>query len=360
VATEDRRNRRPPLLLLPAALVCVAALVAAACDEQEPAGPAHVDSRLLDALESVGGADGAPGTGYGWVDVTALRERAATSLELARELAWAGRALGPGGDDLLGDRRASAALGVDPADAEQVLSASGSFTFGVRLDGVDGERGRSALEGATGGGAETPAGGGWTEMNLAREGSQPRGPGLDSIGSLAGRVAVAPDSLILARSDEARRELEGVGPPVAQAPVMHAAAECLGDVDVAQTVPNNFAGAPNVGPEIYAMGVRDEQAEVLCVLDADAADMDHAEDELRATLAPGARDELTGRPIADEVASAEVERYESQGQHVLRATLTRGPEAKPGFLFGAFVRGSLPTWAGASPPPVADPSVFED
>lgn len=356
-----RTKRRRALVGLPTALAALLVLALAACDESQPEEPpTAADAGFLAALETIGGAEGAPGAGYGWIDVAALRERASTRRALRRELAWAGRALGPGADDLLADPRAGASLRIDPADAERVVSVSGSFSMGARIDGVSTHRSRAVLAGA---GARTSRGAdGWTELNLAPAGSQPDGARFDAVGSLAGRVAVSRDAVILTRFDPVRRELEGDGTPVSQAPVMLAAAECLGEVDVAQTVPNNFAAAPNVGPEIYAMGVvrGTPASEVLCVLDADAADMDRAEDELHATLAPGARDAVTDRPIETEIASAEVDRFEAQGFHILRARITPGPEAQPGFLFGAFVRGSLPTYVGAPPPPAADPSVFED
>ena len=359
MAGNGRQFRRT-LLPLTIALAGMATVLPAGCGESQADRPVAPDSRFLAALESIGGAEGSPGTGYGWIDVAALREQAPSARALERELVWAGRALGPGADDLLGDPRAGAALRIDPADADQVVSVSGSFTMGARIDGVATRRGRSVLTQAAA--AESPGGEGWTELNLAQPGSQPEGTRFDAVGSLAGRVAVSDRALILTRFDPTRRELEGDGTPVARAPVMIAAAECLGDVDVAQTVPNNFAGAPNVGPEVYAMGVVPgaPASEVLCVLDADAGDIDLAEAELRAALLPGARDAVTDNLIASEVASADVDRFTSHGFDVLRARITPGPEAKSGFLFGAFVRGSLPTFVGAPPPPVADPSVFED
>ena len=49
----------------------------------------------------------------------------------------AATALGPGGDDFLAEARPGlTGLGFDPGRADQILSLNGSYTFGLRVDGV--------------------------------------------------------------------------------------------------------------------------------------------------------------------------------------------------------------------------------
>jgi hypothetical protein len=311
-------------------------------DDPAPAPPPPPETRLLDALESIGGAESFTGTGYGWIDVEALPHE---------DLEWAARALGPGGDRLVRDSRSTAGLGLRLADARRVVSLSGSYVFGLRADGVETEAADAALRSA---GADAARGSTWTTFDLGPPGSRPLGDDLESVGALASRTAVRDDSIVLARMDEVRADLEGEGTPASEAPVAQAASACLGDVDAARIVPNNFTHLPNVGPDVMAFGVETPEAgerrEVLCAIDEEAEEIDKAEVGMREALAPGAVDEVTGERISMLIDRAEIERLELEGLPVLRARLDPSPTNDPGFLFGTFVRGSMVTYFGLQPP----------
>ena len=154
--------------------------------------------------------------------------------------------------------------------------------------------------------------------------------------------------------DEVRADLEGEGTPASEAPVARAASACLGDVDAARIVPNNFTHLPNVGPDVMAFGVETpedgERAEVLCAIDESAEEVDKAEAGMREALTPGAVDAVTGERISMLIDKAEIERLELEGLPVLRARLDLSPTNDPGFLFGTFVRGSMVTYFGLQPP----------
>ena len=331
-----------------AAIAGVAVGVMLACggcgasDDPAPAPPPPPETRLLDALESIGGAESFTGTGYGWIDVEALPHD---------DLEWAARALGPGGDRLVRDPRSTTGLGLRLADARRLVSLSGSYVFGLRADGVETEAADAALRNA---GAKATRGSAWTTFDLGPPASRPLGDDLEPVGALASRTAVRDDSIVLARMDEVRADLEGEGTPASEAPVAVASSACLGDVDAARIVPNNFTHLPNVGPDVMAFGVETPEAgerrEVLCAIDESTEEIDDAEAGMREALAPGAVDEVTGERISMLIDKAEIERLELEGLPVLRARLDLSPTNGPGFLFGTFVRGSMVTYFGLQPP----------
>jgi hypothetical protein len=331
--------------------VAAGAVLAAGCGGDDtdaaPPPPPASEGRLLDALESIGGGEAFTGTGYGWIDVQALRAGG----DWDRDLDWAGRALGPGGDRLVVEAGSTAGLDVRLADARRLVSLSGSYVFGLRADGVDTEAAEDALRAA---GAKPTQGSPWTRLDLGPPASRPLGSDLEQVGALASRTAVSDDSLVLARMDDARTDLEGEGTPASEAPAGRASATCLGDVDAARIVPNNFTHLPNVGPDVMAFGVEQsdhgERAEVLCAIDETAEEIDKAEAGMRAAFEPGAVDEVTGERISSLVDDVEIERLELDGLPVVRARLDPSPTNGPGFLFGAFVRGSLVTYLGLQPP----------
>ena len=315
--------------------------------DDEPAPPVP-ETRLLEALATIGGAEGFTGTGYGWVDVAAL----AADGEPAEELAWAARALGPGGEDLVRDPEGLRALGTSLRGARRLVSLSGSYLFGARIDGLDPGGAERALAAA---GADAKPGGAWTDFDLGPPSSRPLGTPLESLEAMAARTAVGADALVLARMAEVRADLEGDGTPSSEAPAARASAACLGDeVDSARIVPNNFTHLPNVGPDVMAFGVErvagEPTWEVLCAIDDSAAEIDDAEAGMRAAFTPGEVDAVTGERISSLVDETVIDRLELEGLHVVRAQLRLAPTNGPGFLFGAFVRGSLVTYFGLQPP----------
>lgn len=316
-------------------------------DEPAPAPPPPPETRLLDALESIGGAEAFTGTGYGWIDMQALRSGG----DLDQELDWAARALGPGGDQLVLQPDSTTGLGVRLADARRLVSLSGSYVFGVRADGVETEAPDDALREA---GARPAEGAAWTRFNLGPPATRPLGGELESVGALVSRTALRDDSLVLARTDEVRADLEGDGTRASEAPAARASATCLGEVDAARIVPDNFTHLPNVGPDVMAFGVEAAEGgtrrEVLCAIDESADEIEKAEAGMREAFEPGAVDAATGERISSLIAGAEIERLDLDGLEVARARLELSPTNEPGFLFGAFVRGSIVTYFGLQPP----------
>ena len=316
-------------------------------DDDEPAPPIP-ETRLLEALETIGGAESFTGTGYGWIDVHAL----AAEGERADELAWAGRALGPGGEDLVRAHEGFRALGAPLADATRLVSLSGSYLFGARVDGIDSSTAERALVAA---GARAEPAGEWIDLDRGPPSSRALGTPLESLEAMVARTAVGPDALVLARMDEVRADLRGEGTPSSEAPAARAAAACLGaEVDAVRIVPNNFTHLPNVGPDVMAFGVErvagEPTWEVLCAIDDSAAEIDDAEAGMRAAFTPGEVDAVTGERISALVDETVIDRLELEGLHVVRARLRLAPTNGPGFLFGAFVRGSLVTYFGLQPP----------
>jgi hypothetical protein len=333
------------------AAVCaiVVAMAPGGCggdDDDGGPGPPAAETRLLDALDSIGGGQAFTGTGYGWIDVRALAREA----NLDDELDWAARALGPGGEDLIRDGLARSELGVEPRRTRRLVSLSGSYVFGVRMDGVDSAAAERSLEQV---GARAETNGEWTDLDLGAPASRPLDTELEELGALAARTAVSDDTVVISRTDGVRADLEGAGTPASEAPEARAAAACLGEVDAARIVPNNFTHLPNVGPDVLAFGVErkgNTTTEVLCPVDESAAEIEDAETALRDSFAADARDAVTGQELADVVDDAEVERLTTDGVEAVRARLELAPGAEPGFLFGAFVRGSLVTYIGLQGP----------
>jgi hypothetical protein len=121
-----RRGRRT------AYLVAVCALVLAGCgsdaDEVDTtSGPTEFER----ALEGVGQGVAPEGTGFGWIDIAAIRDAAGPGA--VREVA---AALGPGADELV-ERGAAIKrrTGFDPLAAEAVTSLGASYAFGIQFQG---------------------------------------------------------------------------------------------------------------------------------------------------------------------------------------------------------------------------------
>lgn len=345
-ATTPARGRAPA-----AALLTALALIGCA-EEPEPA-TAPPKSAFADALGTVASGNLPVSTGFGWVDVSALRASRPTHEDL-RSIAGA---LGPGGGDLLTERAAiERRTGVDPLDTQELLSVAASFTTGVRLDGVRVAEVEQALRAAEPRGARD----GWRLFDTGTTGTIPLGTKLAAFGALGARLAVREGSLIVARTDQARSNLLEVGHHPLDDPSVRLALACLGDVSAARIVPNNFTHLPNTGAELLAFGVRRSAAadapEALCVIDPSEEEIEAHAGAMREALAPGARDAVTDEPIAELLGDVEVDTLEGEDVHGARAVVTALGDGPPGFLFGAFDRGSLLTYIGLAPPPGSETS----
>ena len=182
----------------------------------------------------------------------------------------------------------------------------------------------------------------------------PDDPRLEPLGSLAARPGVHPEHVLLARSTTARDAMERTGPPAIEAAQVRAAASCLGDVLAARLVLNNHTHLPNSGPDLLAFGVAAEPPgrtrETLCVV-GDPDRVGAAATSLEDAFAPGARDGVSDERMGDLVQDAATDTYAEGGWSVARVDMTRASGTRPGFLFGAFDRGSMLTYLGLQPPP---------
>jgi hypothetical protein len=316
-----------------AALVGVCALLLAGCGggEDELDSPSEEPTEFARALEGIGQGAAPEGTGFGWIDIAAIREAAGP--DAVRAVA---RALGPGADELL-ERGAGIerAIGFDPLAADAVTSLGASYAFGIRLDGVRAVRLGDLLRDA---GARDYPIGAWTGYDLGEQGQASTSGPLAALDNLGSRVAIRPGAAILARVDSARHALLGVGEsPLADERLAFATA-CLGDVDAARTL-------PGASPALIAIGRRpgpsSAPAEVLCAIGDSAADAERRAEALTEAFAPDAAEPLTGQPMSELVASAEIDQLADGELHAARARLAPVPGAPAGLLFRALVRGSV-------------------
>jgi hypothetical protein len=325
----------------------VLALAVGACGDEDEEGPP--ETRLAAALGTVSGPEPI-GTGYGWIDVERLREGPGS---LRRELDWFAPALGPGGREVAGAAGSLERAGVAPLESEAMLSIATSYALALRLDGVDPARAEDALLAA---GAKREDAGAWTTFDLGPEWTAALGTSLEDVGSIAARSATRPETLVLARSDLARSKMLSSDDPSIQAEPVSVATECLGDVVAARIVLNNHTHAFGTGPDLLAFGVQATESgrpreEVFCALGEADDPVDAAADSLEDAFDPDARDVVTDEPMRDIVASSEVEVSDQGAMRVARVELTTAAGEEPGFLFGAFDRGSVLTYMGLNPPP---------
>jgi hypothetical protein len=324
-----------------AAALALGALALAGCGDGET-GPGTPPSDFERALASVGEGVSPSASGFGWLDLKRLGNRP------PRERDRLALALGPGADDLLRRPVATArALGSDPRDAKDAVSISGSYALGVRLRGISGARLAERLRGA---GARERREGEWRLYNLGGWAeSRVRGP-LAALGPYVSRVAVAPRAIVLTRFAPARSALIGGGESSLSDPALGLAVSCLGRTEAARTLPGAFTHNKATSPDLLAIGRLPGGTEAICAIgDSTEAATAHA-DAIEGALDPGARDGVTGQPIARLVGDVSVETLARGGIGAARATLApaRGPTA--GFVFGALVRGSLLTYTGSAPP----------
>lgn len=337
-----RRGRKTAYLVA----VCALGLAGCGSDGDQldaTSGPTEFER----ALEGVGQGVAPAGTGFGWIDIAAIRDAAGPGA--VREVAVA---LGPGADELL-ERGAAIkrTTGFDPLAADAVTSLGAAYSFGIRFQGVRAGRLGTLLREA---GARAYPIGAWTAYDLGEQGQASTSGPLAALDTLASRVAIRPGAAILARVDSARHALLGVGEsPLADERLAFATA-CLGDVEVARTLPGGFTHNADASPALIAVGRHpgpsSARGEVLCAIGDSEADAERQAEALTQTFAPGATEPLTGEPMTELVASAKVDELADGELHAARATLDPAPAAPPGLLFRALVRGSVLPYVGAPEP----------
>ena len=262
-------------------------------------------------------------------------------------------ALGPGAGSLI---RSSAEIerrtGVDPLGAEDLISDTGSYALALRMDGVEAGDLPDLIEAA---GADeltvkgVPAydlGEKWSERQIA-------GP-LSPLEAYASRTAFPEDEIVLARVESAREAMvDDEASPLAE-PRLALAAECLGDVEAARTLPGGLTYNKAASPELLAVGSdapSDADArQVICSVGSSAADAEERAAALEATVGAGADDPVTDEPLSRFVESAEIGTLEGDGAFAARAELVLTQEAPGSFVFSALDRGSVLTYLGAPAP----------
>jgi len=286
---------------------------------------------LAEALAEISGGGEHGSVGIGWADPELVR-RAGLGADLIAD------ALGPNADTVIENaaplRRS---FGFDPLKAERLTSVGGSYAFGLRLDGVPGGGVSEAL--ARAGGRSQRTGelelvdiGAWAVMPepLLRHGVH-----------LGARDAFGPEVTVLAISAMDRARLLGRGERMLEQPIYRAAADCLGDVVVARMVPERLLLSVEFGVDLVGVGVRGDGHEILCVLGGTADRAAQIARNLRASLAPNAREPRTGEPMGGLIAGAEVVTGRYDDVEVVRAELSRAQGEPPGFLFSTISRGSV-------------------
>ena len=120
-------------------------------------------------------------------------------------------------------------------------------------------------------------------------------PLLDAdVNGLGAYDALGPDLSVLAISDRARSALLGEGDRLLDEPTYAAAAGCLGnDVVAARMVPDKQLLSIETGIDMVAIGLT-AGGNVLCALGGSPERADEVEKALRVSLAPDARDPVTG------------------------------------------------------------------
>jgi hypothetical protein len=287
---------------------------------------------FAEALATVGGGGANGSLGVGWADPH-LVARIGGGPELI------GDALGPNARTVVAEApRLRQRFGFDPLAGTRLISVGGSYAFGLRVDGTDGKGLARALVRA--GGRARQAG--QAQLVDAGDYAVVPEPLLRSrISGLGARDAFTPERTVLAISETARDALLGRGDRLIDDPTYRAAANCLGDMVAARLVPDNLLLSVDLEVNAVAVGVSGPRREVLCVLGGTPDRAGEVASGLERSLGPGARDPLTGAPIDDSVARAQVSRDTDDGVEVVRADLTLARGQPPGYLFGTVAGGSL-------------------
>ena len=301
-------------------------------------------------MATVGAAASPPAVGIAWVDVPAL-ERDGESLQ-----AW-GDALGPVADEALEAGRRLRRVGLEARPASAVISIGGSYAFGVRVDGVDGQRLATTLDRA---GAVASHSGDWTLYDIGDQGDTPHPLQEAGMLGLGARTATSESQVVVASNGDARASLIGEGTPYSDDASFGFAASCLGDVVAARILPaGRFLRSAEIGADLLAIGVERAGSassadgpthEVLCAIgdSAEGADQDAA--ALRRALEPSARDVVTDERIGDLIASSSIRRVSGGDLEGTRVRLELAPSTPSGFLFDTLTRGSLAAYLGLGEP----------
>jgi hypothetical protein len=309
-------------------LALALALGAIGCGDEaaeRPSGP------LAAALADVDGGGENGSLGIGWAEPR-LVEASGAGAGLVAD------ALGPNADTVIeAAPQLRRRFGLDPLSAERLISVGGSYAFGLRLDGVDGDRLREALIRAGG----RPRQADQLELvNIGAYAVMPE-PLLRAGVHLGARDAFGPALTVLAMSATARASLLGRGEHMLDYPIYRAAADCLDNVVAARMIPERLLLSVEFGVDLVAMGVRADGREVLCVLGGTPERAAEIADTLEESLAPDAREPRTGESMADLVRAVDITNAPYEGVEVVRAELTLAAGQRPGFLFSAVSRGSM-------------------
>ena len=109
----------------------------------------------------------------------------------------------------------------------------------------------------------------------------------------------------------------------------------------ARLIPDDLLLSSDLGVDLVGLGVSKPRHEVLCVLGGTAARADEVAAALKRSLAPNAREPVTGARIGTSVAAVDLARNRHEGVEVVRAKLTLAAGQPPGYLFGTVSQGSL-------------------
>lgn len=298
-----------------------------------PSGP------FAQALASVGGGGANGSLGIGWADPQ-LVEDAGLPRAVIED------ALGPNARTVVQKRsRLRRRFGFDPLSARRLVSVGGSYAFGLRLDGVDAHDLEGALVDA---GARVRR---LEELELVEAAGYavvPQPLLRSGVTGLGAYDAFGRSLTVLAISQTAREALLGHGERLLDEPTYAAAASCLGDVVAVRMIPDNLLLSTDLGVNAVAIGVSGPRHETLCVLGGTARRAGEVATALRSSLAPNAREPVTGAPISRSVAQVRVARHRYAGIEVVQAKLRLAPTGSARFLFETVSHGSLPRMLNAS------------
>jgi hypothetical protein len=313
-----------------AVLLATTALALGGCggdDEQpQPSGP------LAEALAGIGGGGAHGSLGVGWADPQLVKQSGAGGARLIAA------ALGPNAGSVIEVApRIRREFGFDPLRAERLESVGGSYAFGLRLDGVDGRRLAAALVRA--GGESQEAG----DLELVEIGDYAAVPDpllRLEVRGLGAFDALGRDRVVLAISHRARSALLGRGDRLLDEPIYGAAADCLDDAVAVRMIPDQHLLAADLGVNLVAVGVTGD-SEILCVLGGTPERAGDVAQGLAKTLAPGARDPVSGERISESLTAVEIARETYDGVEVVRAEGTAPSPRPSGYLLRTVSLGSL-------------------
>jgi hypothetical protein len=296
-------------------------------ENPRPEGP------LTEALGEVAGSEASSGSqGVGWTEPGLARAAGIGTPLMAA-------ALGPNAGSVLeATDRLRRRFAFDPLAAERLISVGGSYAFGLRLDGVDARKLQAGLVGARGPVRQGP---GVKLVDVGDYAEVPEPLLRAHVFGLGARDAFGSGMTVLAISETARDSLLGRGERLIDQPTYRAAARCLGDVVAARMIPDKLLISVELGVDLVAVGIGRDH-EVICVLGGSPERSRAVAANLRAGLAPAAREPRTGRPMRSLVRGVRVTSAEYDAVEVVRAAMRPATRDELGFPFEAIGRGSLP------------------